>query len=672
MRKIPPPPTVFVFLVSSLLLAADGATDNVPEKVRPVPPPGIELSPAEREGLEKMLSVLSASLERLRMDKSPAIAANLPDVEIYFKAVSDALTYGELFKKDEVDKARALLEEGEKRAGHLAKGTAPWTAAAGLVARGFVSRMDGSVQPYGLVVPESYSSSGGNRYRLDLWFHGRGETLSELNFLDQRQKDRGLFTPPDTFVLHPYGRYCNAFKLAGEVDVLEALESVRSRYRIDEDRIAVRGFSMGGAGAWHFAVHYSDRWFAANPGAGFAETPDFLKVFQKEGLQPAWYERKLWHLYDSTDWAGNLFHCPTVAYSGELDIQKQAADVMSEALRKEGMELFHVIGSKTQHQYHPESKIAVDRSLDEIAKRGRERAPRTVHFTTYTLKYNQIHWVTIDSLGEHWQRARIDAQIAGDHAVTVQSENVEALTLSFPPGWCPLDARQPVLLVLDGAEVEGPRPWSDRSWLCRLHRVNGKWQLGPQAGPALRKRHDLQGPIDDAFLDSFLLVRPTGKSRYPAVEKWARGELDHAVERWRRQFRGHARVKDDAAISDEDLRASHLVLWGDPESNAILGRIKARLPIQWNAESITVGNLHFAADHHALVAIYPNPLNPDRYVVLNSSFTYREYDDLNNARQVPKLPDWAVVDLETPPDSRYPGKVTAAGFFGEAWELRLP
>ncbi len=75
-------------------------------------------------------------------------------------------------------------------------------------------------------------------------------------------------------------------------------------------------------------------------------------------------------------------------------------------------------------------------------------------------------------------------------------------------------------------------------------------------------------------------------------------------------------------------------------------------------------------EDHALIAIYPNPLNPDRYVVLNSGFTYREYDDLNNARQVPRLPDWAVVDVKTPPDARFPGKVVAADFFGEDWRVR--
>ena len=77
----------------------------------------------------------------------------------------------------------------------------------------------------------------------------------------------------------------------------------------------------------------------------------------------------------------------------------------------------------------------------------------------------------------------------------------------------------------------------------------------------------------------------------------------------------------------------------------------------------------FPAASHALIAIYPNPLNPSRYVVLNSGPTQREFDYLNNARQVPKLPDYAVVDLTTPPGPRWPGRIALAGFFGEQWQL---
>jgi pimeloyl-ACP methyl ester carboxylesterase len=228
-----------------------------------------------------------------------------------------------------------VLTEGMRRASQLDQGEADWLTQKGLVVRGFRSKIDQTVQPYGLVIPDSYDGSGKSDYRLDLWFHGRGERTSESAFIAQRMRQIGRIAPKDTIVLHSYGRYSNAFKFAGEVDVLEGLEHAKHNYRVDEDRIAVRGFSMGGAGCWQMAVHYPDLFFAANPGAGFSETPEFLKFFQKETLNPTWYEKSLWQLYDCTGYAVNLTHLPTVAYSGELDIQKQAADIMEEALARE-------------------------------------------------------------------------------------------------------------------------------------------------------------------------------------------------------------------------------------------------------------------------------------------------------------------------------------------------
>ena len=70
--------------------------------------------------------------------------------------------------------------------------------------RGYLSKIDGSVQPYGLVVPASYSDKSATGYRLDLWFHGRGETLSELNFMRDRATSVGQFAPANTIVLYPH------------------------------------------------------------------------------------------------------------------------------------------------------------------------------------------------------------------------------------------------------------------------------------------------------------------------------------------------------------------------------------------------------------------------------------------------------------------------------------
>ena len=125
-------------------------------------------------------------------------------------------------------------------------------------------------------------------------------------------------------------------------------------------------------------------------------------------------------------------------------------------------------------------------------------------------------------------------------------------------------------------------------------------------------------------------------------------------------------------MSDADIASSNLVLWGDPSSNKVLARIADKLPVKWTPTEVVAGSRKYPAGTHVPVLIYPNPLNPEKYVVLNSGFTFREYDYLNNARQISKLPDWAIVDVTVAPNDRWPGKIETAGFFGEKWEMKAP
>lgn len=648
---------------------ADGPADNNPETVRRIPALGIEVPAETRAQLEKGLSELSKAIAAAEQAQ-PKLKDLLPDVQIFHKAVNDALEFREFFTDKELPIAFELLQQGLTRAQQLAKGEAPWTTQTGLVVRGYVSKLDGSVQPYGLVIPNSYVANGNHRHRLDLWFHGRGEVLSELNFLASRQKDRGIFTPADGIVLHPYGRYCNAFKFAGEIDVLEAMAAVEKHYRIDPDRISSRGFSMGGAACWQFAVHYADRFVGATPGAGFSETPDFLKVFQKETLDPRPWEKTLWHWYDCNDWAINLWHCPTIAYSGENDSQKQAADIMEKALADVGIDLVHLIGPKTGHSYHPAVREEIERRFDTIVARGRDKNPRNVHLTTYTLRYNRMFWLQLDGLKEHWEKALVDGSWDADGSIDLSTTNVTGLTISFAPGEAPFDITRPVSIRIDGHDVKGPRPRSDRSFHCSLKLEAGGWVVGTHSADTIRKRPGLQGPIDDALMDSFIFVKPTGIGRNQQVDQWARREMDRAIVHWRQQFRGRARVVNDTDVTPEMIASMNLVVWGDPQSNKLLAQVADKLPISWGDTEIVVGAEKFPADTHGLIACVPNPLNPQRYLVINSSCTYREYDYLNNARQVAKLPDWAIIDTRTPAGPRYPGKVVTADFFDETWKVK--
>src|SRR5262249_14382146 len=138
------------------------------------------------------------------------------------------------------------------------------------------------------------------------------------------------------------------------------------------------------------------------------------------------------------------------------------------------------------------------------------------------------------------------------------------------------------------------------------------------------KRPGRQGPIDDAFMDRFIMVAPTGPPLNEAVGKWVDAEMKHAIEHWRRQVRGEPRVKKDTEITKEDL-AANLILWGDPSSNALIAKVKKSLPVRWEEKAIWVHDRSFFAGTHVPVMIFYNPIGGGKYIVLNSGFTFREY-----------------------------------------------
>ncbi len=630
------------------------------EKALTAPPQGIAISAAQRsalmEGLEKLTREIAA------LSAQPKAAALLPDVQIFQNAVQYALEHEMFYHTNDASAALNLLRQGMERATALREGRAPWADATGLIVRGFVSDIDRSVQPYGLVVPPSFSRRIQKEWRLDFWLHGRDNTLSEVRFLADRMSKPGPFAPPDTFVLHPYGRYCNAFKFAGEVDCLEAQAHVQRHYPIDSGRLCMRGFSMGGAGAWHMGAHHASRWAVVAPGAGFVDTAIYQNLKAKEP-KPQWWEEKLWHLYDVPDYAANLANTTVVAYSGEEDPQKQAAQLMEAAMAREGMKMTHVVGPRTGHKYEPGAKAQVERLVDAAAAKGRDASPKQVKLVTWTLRYPTMDWVTLQGLEEHWKEARVDANREAPGVLVLKTINTTALTLRLPPGpeW-----REPIQVRIDGQTLSGRAEQGS----LHLRKVQSRWTIPHRKEQKpLAKLPGLQGPIDDAFYSAFIMVRPTGPPMNNATGAWVQREMDQAIGQWHRQFRGRPRVKKDTELTDEDIAGANLVLWGDASSNRILNRISRLLPVRWTPEGVQIGDRHWSADRFVPVLIYPNPLNMQRYVVVNSGFTFSEFGAQSNAQQVPKLPDYAVLDMSVPAGRRPVSGVAHAGFFGEHWEL---
>ena len=121
-----------------------------PDKVRRIPPlPKDPVSAADKAELQKGADELGQEIESLRtaLKGKPALLDLLPDVQIFHNAVRYALDLRrDLQRKKEVPIARKLLRAGMERAKALARAR-PLDDATGLVVRGYVSKIDGSVQP---------------------------------------------------------------------------------------------------------------------------------------------------------------------------------------------------------------------------------------------------------------------------------------------------------------------------------------------------------------------------------------------------------------------------------------------------------------------------------------------------------------------------------------------
>src|SRR5215213_8537210 len=91
--------------------------------VKPVPPPGIEVPVADRAELEKGVKELEDRIAPLRRSDAKQ---ELPNVEIYHKAVDWALRHNEIFDAKQIPTAKDLLKQGLARVEALEKGETPW------------------------------------------------------------------------------------------------------------------------------------------------------------------------------------------------------------------------------------------------------------------------------------------------------------------------------------------------------------------------------------------------------------------------------------------------------------------------------------------------------------------------------------------------------------------
>lgn len=629
------------------------------------PKPTADIAAEQHSALEKELTDVTASFQAVKKHERAA------DADIFLKAVRYALEFHEWYDKkpeDGVKKATALLEEARKRIDSLQKNETPWMNGSGQKVLGFYSDIDDSPQPYGVEVPEGLEWGQSKKpVPMWIWLHGRGDTATDLHFVYSRlmAKKPGQFQPKGTIVIHPFGRYCNGWKSAGETDVFEARNDAMKRFNVDDNRIALAGFSMGGAGAWHMGAHFADQWAAVHTGAGFVDVKRYQKLTPEK--MPPWYEQKLWGVYDVPNYAANFHNVPLISYSGETDSQRDSAEYMTEVLAKEGITRPHLIGAGMGHKYHPETIKEVQRLIEEAVEKGRDPMPMKVTLQTRCLRYNKMFWVTLIQFEKQWDEARIDAEMdVGKRTIQVTTKNVYMFQLD------PKDLTDGYRVFVNGLEVKGegqrrdifraPHSGDAPNWVTA-----GRLEcqcIGGKSWEALQS-----GDIEAAFMDRFIIVLPDHKGNSPAVDQWVDVESKHFITRWRTLMRGDPMVIKASELTDA-MKGTR-ILWGDPSSNSKIAAIADRLAVKWSDSKLTIGTQSFDRATHVPVMIQAwNTKEGGHTIVLNSGLTFREAHDKTNSLQNPKLPDWAILDITQPPNAQSAGKVVAADFFDEHWQVK--
>src|SRR4051812_34069500 len=95
-RRSPAPALLALYVLSTGLPArADGPADNLPASVRRIPKLGISLAPEVRDELKGKLAQFGQTLDEAR--RKAKRKDLLPDVEICFRAVRDAVEHQEFF-----------------------------------------------------------------------------------------------------------------------------------------------------------------------------------------------------------------------------------------------------------------------------------------------------------------------------------------------------------------------------------------------------------------------------------------------------------------------------------------------------------------------------------------------------------------------------------------------
>ena len=537
------------------------------------------------------------------------------------------------------------LREGFAALDLLAQGKAADQVKGGRLELAYECDVDGTAQPFYVFLPPKYDPA--RPTPLVVFLHGYVPEITIADPWVPSETEFGAAGDLGAIFMVPYGRRNTDFVAVGEVDVLDAIRATERLYRIDPDRVYLMGVSMGGYGTWNIGLRHPQEFAALGPVSGQADMAAWLR---RPFDQMPWWKVWQYQWDNPIELADNAVAIPSHLMWGALDalIPVQHGRMLVQRLKDLDAPVTYVEVPDESH-YVYWGPLVYDTTMNWFADQRRDLWPRHVRYRTWSLRYDTAYWVTINQFEEWGRDALIDVRVQPDQRIEVQTTNVAAYTLTLNDRL--LDPAKRFVVTTNGkTSFEGTLS-DDAPLTVHLDdayvrdKANGLW-----------KRKGLCGPIEDAYNYPFMVVRGVGEAATAA---------DRFADEWDLYADGKPRIRDASKVTDADIARYNLVLFGRPGENAVTKRIADRLPIKFDGDAFVVAGRKFNGDNVGAAFIYPNPLNPERYVVVQAGPLWGQSLDINHKFDL--MPDFIIYNDEIEKDKT--DHALCAGFFDRRWQL---
>ncbi len=226
-------------------------------------------------------------------------------------------------------------------------GVDPLYRKTGTVRKAFRSKLDNTLQPYVVNTPINFDKT--KKYPLVVYLHGSESYETNLpNYI----------IPEGFIAVSPFGRgTSNAFtRDNAQEDIAEAIEAVKKDFPIDDTKILLTGFSMGGYGVYRTFFETPQKYKAI---AIFSGGPSLGKSYSKGAPAPDFMDEK--NLVSFKDIPVFIFH-------GEKDrnVSFEVTKELKSKLEKAGAKVEYAFDTEEGHS--APTKPSLEKYLDWVKR----------------------------------------------------------------------------------------------------------------------------------------------------------------------------------------------------------------------------------------------------------------------------------------------------------------